>query len=191
MGTKNPWLPEIAPTPESIEPSVIRSTGATGPQPSVTPPEAGDQLRTFTTRALARVWVLGTHGGAAESTMAQLLRGNETRHRWPDTDPAPAVLLTARTHARGLLAAQMAMRAWAAGQTPHVRLVGLVLVADAPGRLPRQLADLAEVISGGVPHAWHIPWVDQYRIDLDPADTPSQVRKVLSEINTVLDTAHQ
>ena len=191
MGTKNPWLPETAPLQESVAAPVVAPTGATGPQPSVTPPEAGDQLRTFTTQIHARVWVVGAHGGSGESTMAQLLEGSESRHRWPDTTPAPAVLLTARTHARGLHAAQLAMRAWAAGQTPHLRLVGLVLVADAPGRLPRQLADLADVIRGGVPHTWHIPWVDQYRVEVDPADTPRQVRKVLSEINVVLDTTHQ
>ena len=191
MGTKNPWLPETAPPQESVAAPVVAPTGATGPQPSVTPPEAGDQLRTFTTRIHARVWVVGAHGGSGESTMAQLLEGTETGHKWPDTTPAPAVLLTARTHARGLHAAQLAMRAWAAGQTPHIRLIGLVLVADAPGKLPRPLSDLAEVISGGVPHLWQIGWVDQYRLGIDPADPPRQVRKVLHEINTVLDNTQR
>ena len=191
MGTKNPWLPETAPLQESVAAPVVAPTGATGPQPSVTPPEAGDQLRTFTTRIHARVWVVGAHGGSGESTMAQLLEGTETGHKWPDTTPAPAVLLTARTHARGLHAAQLAMRAWAAGQTPHIRLIGLVLVADAPGKLPRPLSDLAEVISGGVPHLWQIGWVDQYRLGIDPADPPRQVRKVLHEINTVLDNTQR
>ena len=191
MGTKNPWLPETAPPQESVAAPVVAPTGAIGPQPSVTPPEAGDQLRTFTTRIHARVWVVGAHGGSGESTMAQLLEGTETGHKWPDTTPAPAVLLTARTHARGLHAAQLAMRAWAAGQTPHIRLIGLVLVADAPGKLPRPLSDLAEVISGGVPHLWQIGWVDQYRLGIDPADPPRQVRKVLHEINTVLDNTQR
>lgn len=192
MGTKNPWRPEAAVPRAALAPQMaVPPTGATGPQPAVTPPEAGDQLRTFATSTHPRVWVLGTHGGAGESTVAQLLEGGETHHRWPDTSHPPAVLLTARTHARGLLAAQMAMRAWAAGQTPHLILAGLVLVADAPGRLPRPLADMAEVISGGVPHTWHLPWVDQYRFGIDPTDTPRQVRKVLTEINVVLDATHQ
>ena len=188
MGSKNPWLPETAPLQESVVAEFVAPTGATGLQPSVTPPEAAEQLRRFTTATQTRVWVVGTHGGSAETTVARLLGGNETGHRWPDTTEAPAVLLTARTHASGLQAAQLAMRAWAAGQTPHIRLIGLVLVADAPGKLPRPLSDLAEVISGGVPHLWHIGWVDQYRQAVDPTDPPRHVAKVLREINTVLDT---
>ncbi|MDQ3157299.1 MAG: hypothetical protein M3Q98_11320 [Actinomycetota bacterium] len=184
--TKNPWLPEAPLPTEPTTVAVVATTGATAPQPAVTPPEAGDQLRTFATTTQAGLWVVGTHGGAGESTVAQLLAGNETGHRWPDTSPAPAVLLTARTHAAGLRAAQTAMRAWAAGQTPHIRLLGLVLVADAPGKLPRTLAVRAEILNGGVPHTWLLPWVDEYRIDVDPADPPRQVRKVLNEITTVL-----
>ena len=191
MGSKNPWLPETAPLLEEAVAGVVAPTGATGLQPAVTPPEAAEQLRHFTAITQTRVWVVGTHGGSAETTVARLLGGNETGHRWPDTTPAPDVLLTARTHASGLRAAQLAMRAWAAGQTPHIRLIGLVLVADAPGKLPRPLSDLAEVISGGVPHLWQIGWVDQYRLGIDPADPPRQVRKVLHEINTVLDNTQR
>lgn len=198
MGAKNPWLPEMAPPPIHARNHFVAPTGAIGLQPSVTPPEAAEQLKQFTTTTPSRVWVIGTHGGSAESTVAQLLGGLETCHRWPDTTAAttpattpgttqpPAVLLTARTHATGLRAAQLAMRAWAGGQTPHIRLIGLVLVADAPGKLPRPLSDLAEVISGGVPHLWHIGWVDQYRQAVDPTDPPRHVAKVLHEINTVL-----
>lgn len=186
--TTNPWLPETAPLPQGKSVDVIVPTGATGPQPAVTPPEAADQLRTFVTASQARIWIVGAHGGAGESTVAQLLHGNETGHRWPDISPRPAVLLTARTHVTGLRAAQMAMKAWAAGQTPDIRLIGLVLVADAPGKLPRALADRAEVIQGGVPHSWMLPWVDEYRLDVDPADPPRQVRKVLREINAALET---
>ena len=190
MGAKNPWLPETAPVQERVVAEFVAPTGATGLQPAVTPPEAAEQLRRFTTVAPARVWVVGAHGGSAETTLARLLDGTETGHRWPDTTPAPAVLLTARTHASGLKAAQLAMRAWAAGQTPHVRLVGLVLVADAPGKLPRPLSDLADVISGGVPHLWQLPWVDEYRLAVDPADPPRQVRKILHEITIVLDNTN-
>jgi hypothetical protein len=191
MTTENPWLPGATlPQPANPITERVASTGATTPQPAVTPPDAGDQLRTFNTPSTTKVWVVGTHGGAAESTVAVLVGGTATTHRWPDSPIAPAVLLTARSYARGLGAAQMAMRAWAAGQTPHIRLLGLVIVADAPGRLPKPLSNLSEVLRGGVPHLWQIPWVDQYRLGVDPADPPRQVRKVLTEINAVLTDSH-
>jgi uncharacterized protein DUF6668 len=187
MTIENPWLPGATlPQPSPPVPERVASTGATSPQPAVTPPEAGDQLRSFTTSSTTKVLVVGTHGGSAESTVALLLDGTATAHRWPISGTAPAVLLTCRSHARGLAAAQMAMRAWAAGQTPHIRLLGLAIVADAPGRLPKPLSDLSEVLRGGVPHLWQIPWVDEYRLGVDPTDPPRQVRKVLNEINAVL-----
>ncbi|MBC7630548.1 DUF6668 family protein [Aeromicrobium sp.] len=142
----------------------------------------------WATSTPSRVWVVGTHGGAGETTLAQLLGGTATDRRWPSISPQPAVVLVARTHATGLAAAQLAMRAWAAAETPHVRLAGIVLVADAPGKLPKPLADLANILGGGVPHMWHVPWVGAYRLEVDPVDPPRQVRRVLAEINAVIAT---
>ncbi|QGG39911.1 DUF6668 family protein [Aeromicrobium yanjiei] len=144
----------------------------------------------WSTSTPARVWVVGTHGGSGETTLAKLLGGTATDHRWPSISPQPPVVLVARTHAAGLAAAQLAMRAWAAAETPHVRLIGLVLIADAPGKLPKPLADRAEILRGGVPHMWQIPWVDAYRLDVDPTNPPRQVRKVLNELDTVIATTH-
>lgn len=191
VSTNNPWFTTSAPAVQpAAPPAVVEPTGATAPQPTVTPPETSQQLPTWAPTAPARVWVVGAHGGAGETTLAHLLEGTATRHRWPNTHPEPPVLLVARTHANGLAAAQLAMRAWAAAETPLIRLLGLVLVADAPGRLPKPLADRAEVLRGGVPHMWHVPWVDAYRLQVAPTNPPRQVRKVLNEINTVLTTTH-
>lgn len=186
----NPWIPAPSKTLErpAAPAQVIEPTGAVAPQPAVTPPEASEQLPVWVTSTPSRVWVVGTHGGAGETTLAQLLSGTATNHRWPSTDTQPPVVLVARTHATGLAATQLAMRAWAAAETPHVRLIGLVLIADAPGKLPKPLADLADILRGGVPHMWHLPWVDAYRLGVDPTDPPRQVRKVLNEINTVIAT---
>jgi hypothetical protein len=82
------------------------------------------------------------------------------------------VLLVARSHAAGLCAAQAAARQWAAGVLPHVRLLGLVVVADAPGKLPKPLRDLLRLISGGVPQVWELPWVEALRL----GDPPDQAR---------------
>lgn len=61
------------------------------------------------------------------------------------------------------MAAQQAAAQWASGQVPHVDLIGLVAVADAPGKLPRPLRDTLRLVSGGVPRAWRLPWVEAWR----------------------------
>ncbi|WP_374204991.1 DUF6668 family protein, partial [Actinotalea sp. C106] len=97
-------------------------------------------------------------------------------------------LLVARSHAHGLRAAQKAATHWAAGATPPLQLLGLLVVADAPGRLPRPLRDLAAVVGGGVPHLWHLPWVEDWRLGEDPhlGTAPHQVRRVIGEIAALL-----
>lgn len=136
------------------------------PLPFVPPPEVG--LRSFRTVRPAWLWFIGCHGGAGESTLTGLLpNAGAAEHRWPThaDGSVPAVVLTARTSLAGLLAAQVALRQWAAGDTPPVRLLGLVLLPDAPGRLPKPLHDLAEVVAGGVRDrkVWHLPWVEAWR----------------------------
>lgn len=90
----------------------------------------------------------------------------ETDHAWPlvPTSPAPRVLLVARTSASGLRAAQITATQWAAGASPPIDLLGLVLVADAPGRLPRPLRELAQLVGGGVPRTWLLPWSEPWRL---------------------------
>ena len=151
------WVP-----PPAAE--LLAPTGPARPQRFLTAPEGG--LRSFRTEASAWVWFAGCHGGAGETTLAGLLPGSgATGHRWPEhTDGStPAVVLVARTSATGLLAARTAATQWAAGGAPAVHLLGLVLMADAPGRLPRPLRDLAERVAGGVPRCWLLPWVEQWR----------------------------
>lgn len=113
-------------------------------------------------------WWVGCHGGAGVSTLANAVPGGrETGAAWPI--PADGntsqVVLVARTNAPGLARAQAAARQWAAGRVPGVTLLGLVAVADAPGRLPRQLAELLRLVAGGVPKAWFVPWIDALRFD--------------------------
>jgi hypothetical protein len=117
-------------------------------------------------RGTIRLWWLGVHGGAGETTLAQLLEGSwEAGHAWPQAKETelPDVILVARTNARGLRAAQLAAIEWASGNV-DVHLHGLVLIADAPGRLPKPLKDFAVVVAGGVPRVWQLPWVEAWRL---------------------------
>jgi hypothetical protein len=135
----------------------------------------------------AAVWWLGAHGGAGESTLEELFCGSRAAdHSWPlaAANVAPTrVVLVARTHARGLRAAQSAIREWA-GADARVLLLGLVLIADAPGRLPHGLRQLSDLIAGGVPAVWSLPWIEAWRVGEPPAphNAPKMVRPATAAV---------
>lgn len=141
-------------------------TGADRPVPCVQAPAQG--LRFFHSGRPCWLWFVGCHGGAGESTLTNLLpNAGAAEHRWPihGDGSVPDVVLVARTSLSGLLAAQTTATQWAAGDTPPVRVLGLVLMPDAPGRLPKPLRDLAEVVAGGMRDrkVWQLPWVEEWR----------------------------
>ena len=168
----NPWLapvpaPRTAPPPPPRQPPQIQPLA---PQPGVAAPDLAHQLqrRVLLREELLGVWfVLGVHGGAGESTLEALLpAARAADHTWPlSPDPRrPArVLLVARTSHSGLLAAQHALRDWASGAVT-AELLGLVLMADAPGRLPKQLRLLAGLVASAAPRIWKLPWQAQWRL---------------------------
>ena len=145
--------------------------------------------------AAAELWWLGVHGGAGESTLAALVPGWEAAdHAWPRQpgDAVARVVLAARSNMRGLQAAQQAATQWAAGLVPFAQVLGLVVVADAPGRLPRPLRDMTQLVSGGVPHTWTVPWVEAWRLGEPPtaANAPHQVQRMVDDLRTVVMQAH-
>jgi hypothetical protein len=160
-----------------------------GGQGGVAVPGPSERLgrRVLDSGEQAAVWWLGAHGGAGESTFEELFSGScAAEHSWPLSRagaPPAGVVLLARTHARGLRAAQSAIREWAAGEV-SVRLLGLLLVADAPGRLPHSLRLLAEVVAGGVPAVWQVPWVEAWRVGELPSahNAPMVVRRLLEDL---------
>ncbi|GAA0439029.1 hypothetical protein GCM10010357_70540 [Streptomyces luteireticuli] len=106
--------------------------------------------------------------------LAQTVPGGVDANRaWPALPGGhPArVVLVARSSVHGLTAAQQAARQWAAGAVPGAVLLGLVVVADAPGRLPRPLRDLHRLVTGGVPRTWTVPWWEAWRCGTG-ADAP-------------------
>lgn len=112
-------------------------------------------------------WWLGAHGGAGVSTLTALIGGSaDVARMWPGGHPGqcPNVVLVARTHTEGLerardLAAQYTTRF----VPPPIRLLGLVTIADAPGRLPTPLRRLRTLVGATVPHVWHLPWIPEWR----------------------------
>jgi len=120
-------------------------------------------------------WV-AAHGGAGATTLSIVLGGTDLGARWPDAARAePArVMLVARTHAQGLRAASRGMNALREGRHPAgMELVGLVLVADAPGRLPSPLVARIRLLRSIVP-VWRVPWIAPWRLGNQAPDLPKQ-----------------
>lgn len=171
------WVPSTDPDPLPVV------TGPASPLPLMTAPPA---LPIRSTAEVATCWVVGAHGGSGESTLATLVENwRAADHEWPHTVPTSPCLLVARTSADGLLAAQAAMAQWAAGDAP-VDLVGLVLLADAPGTLPRPLRELAALVAGGAPRHWSIPWIEQWRLG-EPHIT-RDVARLIRHVTAIIPT---
>ena len=112
-----------------------------------------------------RLWMVGAHGGAGASTWAHILGVGDAGAAWPQhVNPTRAlrVVVCCRSTVAGLRAAQDVAIEWAAGALPG-QLVGLVVGADAPGRLPRELRDQLQISSGAFPHSVFVPWQAQWR----------------------------
>jgi hypothetical protein len=194
--TQNPWTRQQQQTPASgpQEPSTapppqpdFSPRGPSAPQHGVPPPAEDERLPKFAIPVADTLWWVGVHGGAGETTMSLLLPGTRAaNHRWPiPPPPVPTpVILVARTHGSGLRAAQRAAIEWASGVVQGVAVLGLVLIADAPGRLPRVLDDFADIVGGGVPRVWDIPWIEEWRRGEAPTpdNTPDEVFEVLESI---------
>ncbi len=189
--------PAAPAAPPAARPLAGRPQGPTGPQAGVVPlPATGHRMsRTVLTATASLCW-LGTHGGSGAGTLETLAPGSVAlRGAWPALPPGPQtripVVLVARSHAEGLRTAQRAMTEWAAGLVDGVELLGLVVVADAPGRLPRPLRQLSRLVGGGVPACWELPWVEEWRRGAPPVlqDAPGAYRRLVAGLADRLEDA--
>lgn len=170
----NPWLSPQSGPPGGTNGKSGRSvqempTGLSGPQApqgaGVPPPEHGLPVAGPRLGGEQSWWWLGVHGGAGVSSLERAVPGGRDAERaWPSAPESQPVVLVARATAHGLAAAQNAARQWGSRTVTGVDLLGLVVVADAPGRRPRVLRDLVRLVSGAVPRLWEIPWVEPWRL---------------------------
>ena len=185
---ENPWLsldePDIqAPTQPPVgfvAPEIRPNRGIAAPAPAHQLPTrqvSDDELN-------VELWWLAAHGGAGETTLGSLV--DDTRaagHAWPlggACGPRTVVLL-GRTSLSGLTAVQHALAHWGSGEL-DVNLRALVLLADAPGKLPRPLRDLVRVLQQGAPgSACLIPWHPSWRVsEAQPADVHKQLKSIIT-----------
>ncbi|MBF6331805.1 hypothetical protein [Nocardia transvalensis] len=162
-----------APTPERLAPVRQAPLPTLGPHPPL-------------------FAVLGAHGGAGASTLARWwAHSADTGLAWPASPTTTQrVVVAARGCIPGLTAAAERLREWHAGLAPEgVSIVGLVLVAARPGRVPgvvrRYRRTVAELVDGTV---WAIGWHDELIVrELDdlaqytPFDPPPRRRARLTD----------
>lgn len=156
------------------------------PAPGLVQPPAPGGLLGVAMTAAAGVALLGAHGGAGVSC---LLRAGleqagavDAGGLWPAVG---SVLLVTRTSTHGLERARDLARQHAAGAAgPATRLLGLVLVADAPGRLPARVGELADLVCGAFAHTWQVPWLAEWRLAAaaEPLPAHPEVRRLLADL---------
>lgn len=152
----------------------LRGPVTTPEQPASAPPAAEAPS---TPHRLA--WV-AAHGGAGASTLAAVFGGIDAGRTWPRPDQGQpnSVLLVARTHAAGLQAVSWTLDLFRRGeQPPGLELVAVVLVADAPGRLPRQLLQRIKVIGSAI-EIHRVPWVPAWRTGDLTAPPPREIARL-------------
>ena len=164
----NPWItkPADSTAEEAPDAHVPPAAVISAPLRGMVEPDAADRLSRRTMSGSAALWIAGAHGGAGESRIADLLDGARvTDHCWPvlQDRSTPRVLLACRADMRGLTAARSALTHWASGAAPELDLLGLAVLADAPGKTPKALRDFAAIVGGGAPRLWILPWVEAWR----------------------------
>ncbi|MGW3283883.1 hypothetical protein ACWDR3_04450 [Streptomyces sp. NPDC001002] len=121
-------------------------------------------------------WVQA-HGGAGATSLVEVLGGVDVGARWPE--PAKGephrIVLVGRTSARGLRAVSWALGALDEGKAPRgLDLLAVVLVADAPGRLPLALLRRIRVLRS-VAQVHRVPWIPAWRTGGHPKAPPRQL----------------
>lgn len=188
----NPWVTSPAESIEEEAPDVHVPPAAviSTPLKGMVEPDTADRLANRTITGTATLWVIGSHGGAGESRTADLLNGaRPTGHCWPvlQDGSKPRVLLVCRADMRGLTTAQSALTQWASGAAPAVELLGLAVLADAPGKTPKTLRDFTAIVGGGAPRLWTLPWVEAWRHgDSTTTPTAREYQRFITDVTALV-----
>jgi len=167
---QEPGTSPVAPPPRRGQGPVQR-TGGTSAGPNGTP-------------ATAISWVQA-HGGAGVTSLARCLGGVDVGARWPQPlrgEPS-RVLLVGRTSLAGLQAVSRQLDELRQGKAPQgLDLLGVVLVADVPGRLPLTLVRRVRVIKSAVT-VHRVPWIPSWRVGEPPTEPPRQLTHLAAVVS--------
>jgi hypothetical protein len=108
--------------------------------------------------------------------------------RWPDPSRGEPrrVVLVGRTSARGLRAVSQALGSLHDGRAPQgLELLAVVLVADAPGRLPLGLLRRVRVLRSAT-RVQRVPWIPAWRTGGRPKVLPRQFDRLAELVGSEL-----
>ncbi|MDQ1287034.1 MAG: hypothetical protein QG622_599 [Actinomycetota bacterium] len=145
-----------------------------------------------TASGAARWWWLGVHGGAGVSTLLELVPGGADAFRfWPSPSVhggPDGLVLVCRTHAHGLRCARAAVHQWNSHDVPdRLTLLGLVAIADAPGKLPVPQSQALRLLAGAVERLWTVPFLEDLRRapDIHGLPMPPALAKLSSDLEAL------
>ncbi|MFF2842432.1 DUF6668 family protein [Paenarthrobacter sp. NPDC057981] len=188
----NPWVttPDESIERETPDVHVPPAAVISKPLKGMVELDTADRLSSRIMSGTTALWVVGSHGGAGESRTADLMDGaRPTGHCWPvlQNGTKPRVLLVCRADMRGLTTAQGALTQWVSGATPAVDLIGLAVLADAPGKTPKALRDFTNIVGGGAPRLWTLPWVAEWRHgDYTPTPTAREYQRFITDVTALV-----
>lgn len=108
-------------------------------------------------------WAVGAHGGAGTSTLAQVFAPvGDAGTQWPAADEHPWCVVVCRSTRTGLDAAQSAVLQAHSGNAGGCEVLGVVIVADAPGKTPKALRN-RETVLEELTEVWRVPYVPGFR----------------------------
>ncbi|MFD4431478.1 hypothetical protein [Nocardia sp. NPDC058497] len=110
------------------------------------------------------VAIVGAHGGAGTSTVARWWApAADCGQQWPASpETTQRVVVAARLCLPGLIACADRLREWHAGSAPDgVDVVGVVLTAARPGRIPAAVRRYRAVVEDLTDLVWEIGWHDE------------------------------
>lgn len=110
------------------------------------------------------VWLVAAHGGAGATFLAHSLAPfGDAGQQWPVKDKYPWCVIVARATRAGLEAAHDLALQDQSNKSGGCRVLGIILVADAPGKTPKSIEQRISVLEKTVPTIWRVSYFEDWR----------------------------
>ena len=108
-------------------------------------------------------WFVGAHGGAGCTTLAALIApAGDAGQQWPIFDDHPLCVVVARATVLGLERAHQVLLQ-GLREVEQVTILGVLVVNDAPGKLPTEIKHKLEILSP-LAKIWYVDYLPNVRL---------------------------